>query len=128
MITGTVSTTLEGTLRITVRGPNGQRRRITAVIDTGYNGALTLPSEVIAELGIPWCDIGSVMLGDGSICECDIYADVVVWDRRPIAVFLEEADTTPLLGMELLQGFELNMKVQKRGRVTIKPLRGRRGT
>ena len=123
MITGAVNSALEGTLRLTLRGPDGQRRRISAVIDTGYNGALTLPSDVIAELGLTWCDLGSVMLGDGSTCECDIYAGVVAWDRRHIAIFVEEANTTPLVGMELLHGFELNMKVQRRGRVTIKPLR-----
>lgn len=124
MIKGTVNSALEGTLRIAVRGPHGERRRITAVIDTGYNGALTLPSDVIAELGLPWCDIGSVMLGDGSTCQCDIYAGAIVWDRRPVAIFIEESETTPLVGMELLEGFELNMKVHRRGQVNIKPLRG----
>ncbi len=123
MITGIVNSGLEGTLRITVRGPHGRRRRLHAVIDTGYNGSLTLPPVVIAELGLPWCDIGSVMLGDGSTCQCDIYSGTVVWDRRPIRVFVEESDTTPLVGMELLHGFELNLKVRRRGQVTIKPLR-----
>jgi hypothetical protein len=36
---------------------------------------------------------------------------------------VEESDTTPLVGMELLHGFELNLKVRRRGQVTIKPLR-----
>ncbi|MBI3821535.1 MAG: clan AA aspartic protease [Planctomycetes bacterium] len=132
MITGSVNSDLEGILRITVRGPNGKRKRITAVIDTGYNGSLTLPLELIADLGLPWRDTGSAMLGDGSICECDIYASWVVWNRRTIGVFVEEANTTPLVGMELLRGFELNMKVERHGQVTIKPMRrrprdGRRG-
>ena len=127
MITGTVNSVIEGRLRITVRGPHGQRRRISAVIDTGFNGGLTLPPDVIADLGIPWCDIGAVTLGDGSSCACDIYAGAVVWDRRPVMVFVEESDTTPLVGMELLQGFKLTMNVERHGRVTIKPLRRRRG-
>jgi clan AA aspartic protease len=123
MITGSVNSALEGILRMTVRGPHGQRKRITAVIDTGYNGALTLPPELIAELRLPWSDTGSVMLGDGSTCVCDIYAGIAVWDRRSISIFVEEANTTPLVGMELLRGFELKMDVVRRGRVTIKPLR-----
>lgn len=126
MITGKVNSNLEGVVRIIVLGPEGRRRRISAVIDTGYNGALTLPLEVIADLGLPWCDTGSVMLGDGSICECDIYAVTAIWNRRSIGIFVEAADTMPLVGMELLHGFELKMNVQKRGQITIKPLRPRR--
>jgi clan AA aspartic protease len=122
MIRGAVNSSLEGTLRITVRGLHGERRRVSAVIDTGYNGALTLPPAVIEELGLPWCDIGSVTLGDGSTCQCDIYAGVVIWDRKPVGVFIEECDTTPLVGMELLEGFKLTMDVERRGQVTIKPL------
>jgi len=122
MITGTVNSALEGTLRITRRGANGTRKRIAAVIDTGYNAALTLPSDLIAELQLQWKDTATVMLGDGSTCDCDIYTGIVIWNRRTISIFVEEANTTPLVGMELLQGFELNIKVQRGGQVTIKPL------
>ena len=66
-----------------------------------------------------------VELGDGSKSECDSYAGIVVWDRRPVSVLVEAADTTPLVGMELLYGFELKINVQRRGQVTIKPLRRR---
>jgi predicted aspartyl protease len=53
MIKGTVKSALEAVVSLTVRGPQGQRRRISAVIDTGYNSTLTLPPDVIAELGLP---------------------------------------------------------------------------
>jgi clan AA aspartic protease len=126
MITGSVNSDLEAILRITVRGPDGSRKRIKAVIDTGYNGALTLPSNVIEELGLRWRDTGFVTLGDGSTCTCDIFEGTVTWDRRPVSVFVEVAETTPLVGMELLQGFKLSMDVKRRGRLTIARLRGRR--
>jgi clan AA aspartic protease len=126
MNTGSINSALEATVRLTLRGPLGQRRRITAVIDSGFNGALTLPSDVIAELGLPWLETVEFELGDGSISECDSYAGIVVWDRRPIIIRLDEADTTPLVGMQLLRGFELKMKVERRSQVSIKPLRRRR--
>ena len=126
MITGSINSTLEAVLRLTLRGPLGQRRRITAVIDSGFNGELTLPLDLIAELGLPWMESGKVELGDGSISDCHSYAGIVVWDRQPISILVDEADTTPLVGMELLQGFELKMNVERRGEVTIKPLRRRR--
>jgi clan AA aspartic protease len=125
MITGWVNTRMEGVIRLMVRGPDGQRRRITAVIDTGYNGALTLHPDVIADLGLPWNDSDPVALGDGTTIECDVFLGTVVWDRRPMSILVDEADTTPLLGMGLLQGFELKINVERRGRVTIRPLRCR---
>lgn len=122
MISGSINFAWEGVLRLTVRGLHGQRRRISAVIDTGYSGALTLPSEIITELGLPWVETVAVVLGNGSTCDCESYAGFVLWDRRPTRILIDEADTTPLVGMEPLHGFELNMKVQRRGQVTIKPL------
>jgi clan AA aspartic protease len=124
MITGSINTFLEATLRLTVRGPLGQRRRIVAVIDTGFNGALSLPLGVITELGLAWIQSDEVELGDGSLIECDFYAGIVIWDRRAHRILVAEADTTPLVGMELLQGFELKMNVERRGQVTIKRLQG----
>lgn len=44
MITGVVSTDLEATIRLRVQGPCGQQREIEVVIDTGFNGSLTLPT------------------------------------------------------------------------------------
>jgi clan AA aspartic protease len=126
MITGSINTSLEATLRLTVRGPLGRRGRIRSVIDTGFNGSLTLPLNVITELGLPWVQSDEVELGDGSLTECDFYAGVVIWDRRVHSILVAEAETTPLVGMELLQGFELKMNVERRGQVTIKPVRRRR--
>jgi clan AA aspartic protease len=125
MIKGTINSALEGMLRLTVRAPNGRHRRISAVIDTGYNGSLTLPPDIIADLEFPWMKSDSAILADGSTTAFEIYVGMVVWDRRAIRILVDEADTTPLVGMELLQGFELKMKVQRRGQVTIKPLRRR---
>ena len=127
MITGSINTSLEATLRLTVRGPLGRRGRIAAVADTGFNGALTLPLKLITDLGFPWIQSDEVELGDGTLTECDFYAGIVIWDRRPRTILVAEAETTPLVGMELMHGFELKMNVERHGQVTIKPLRRRRG-
>jgi predicted aspartyl protease len=39
---------------------------IDAVIDTGFNGFLSLPSTIIATLILPWSGSDFVTLGDGS--------------------------------------------------------------
>ena len=43
MIVGIVNAEREAVISIEVRGSNGQRRTILAVIDTGFDGSLTLP-------------------------------------------------------------------------------------
>ena len=44
MMTGVVNADLEPLLRLTVRDAGGQPHDVEAVIDTGFNGFLTLPS------------------------------------------------------------------------------------
>jgi predicted aspartyl protease len=54
MMTGTVNTDLEPLLRLTVRDAGGQPHDLEAVIDTGFNGFLTLPPALIAAPGLAW--------------------------------------------------------------------------
>jgi hypothetical protein len=68
------------------------------------------------------------VLADGSESVFDIYEGTVVWDRRSRRIPMDEADTTVLVGMALLEGPKLNVEVRVRGKVTIKPLPRRRGT
>jgi clan AA aspartic protease len=126
VITGIVTASGEAIVRLTVRGPAGPARRIRAVIDTGYNGWLTLPPGHIALLGLPWKEGGQAILADGSVSTFDVYRGVVVWDGRRRLIPVDEADITPLVGMALLEGSALNMQVRVGGPVTIKPLPRRR--
>lgn len=105
-----------------VKGPRGRERDIEAVIDTGFTASLTLPPAVIAALGLRWQSVDRGTLADGSECLFDVYEVKVVWDGKLRRVLVNEADTDPLVGMLLLRGYELKMKVRSRGKVTIKRL------
>src|SRR5207302_3254527 len=54
MMTGIVNADLEPLLRLTVQDAGGQPHDVEAVIDTGFNGFLTLPPALIAALGLTW--------------------------------------------------------------------------
>jgi clan AA aspartic protease len=120
MISGTV-TAREPIVRLTVRGPGG-KQAVDAVVDTGFTEQLTLPTETIAALDLPPLRESRALLADGSEITFDIYEAVVhrgnEWRRIPVA----EADSTPLIGMGLLEGCELCVEVREGGRVL-----GRRG-
>lgn len=122
MITGFVTADREAIIRLTVRGPAGQHQQVEAVIDTGFDGWLSLPTTLIVTLGLPWRRRGRAFLADGSESLFDIFEGTVMWDKRRRRIPVDKADTAPLVGMALLNGYELNIRVRARGKVTITPL------
>jgi predicted aspartyl protease len=65
---------------------------------------------------------GRALLGDGSESIFDIFEATVVWDGQPRRIFVDTADTAPLVGMALLKGYELILQVKDKGTVLIKAL------
>src|SRR5579862_1824456 len=123
MITGVVNDDLEVTVKLTLRGPSGQIHKVTAVVDSGFNDCLILPSKVIAQLGLSWQKRVRAILADGSESGINMYAGIVEWDRRKRKINIGEADATPLVGTALLEGYELKAEFRPGGKVTITRLR-----
>jgi clan AA aspartic protease len=121
MISGQVRSN-EAQIRLKLHGPNGQTQEISAIVDTGYTGELTLPPGIIAHLGLQWRSADAAVLADGNTCHFDVYEATVDWDGDSRDILVDEADTDPLIGMQLLAGYELKMQVRQRGKVTIKRL------
>ena len=69
MIEGNVNAHLEAIVTLPLLGPAGQAREIDAVVDTGFNGYLILPSRIVVELGLPFLNISWATLADGSEAE-----------------------------------------------------------
>ena len=83
MIEGVVNTSREAVIRLAVQGPSGQGRDIEAVIDTGYSGMLTLPSSIVAELGLSFRSSGRAILANGDEDAFSTYDATVLWDGAP---------------------------------------------
>ena len=122
MITGHVTAYREAIISLKVRGPKNRECAIDAVVDTGFNGFLTLPASLTQELGLVWRRRGRAMLADGRDSLFDIYEATVTWNSRPRRIAVDEADCDPLVGMSLLYGCELTVQVVDGGRVVIRPL------
>lgn len=122
MIEGRVNARLEATVSLDVRRPGGGSRSIEAVVDTGYSEFLTLPPTEVGELGLPYKHQGVARLADGSEVAFDVYDAELDWDGRLIEVLVDEAETTPLVGMALLEGHRLHVDVEHGGQVLIEPL------
>lgn len=121
MIVGVVNSVREAVIRLTVLGSQGQIE-IDAAVDTGFDGYISLSRAVISELGFRFHRRGRAVLADGSEIIFDVYEATVIWDGEPRRVEVDEADTDPLVGMGLLEGYELTVEVVTGGAVAIELL------
>ena len=122
MMMGSVNSRREAIIQFIVLGKNHQRQAIKAVIDTGYSVFLTLPSAIITTLGLTWYMQEEGILGDGSLCMFNVFEATVIWDGQIKSIEINESETDPLVGMGLLDGYELNIQGFAGGLVTIKSL------
>jgi clan AA aspartic protease len=102
MMEGVVNLRREATLTVVVSNSNRQLKAIDTVIDTGFNGFLSLPSAIITALNLPWSGSDFVTLGDGSETYFDLYTAIVIWDGQYQEIDVAESETEPLLGTALL--------------------------
>lgn len=122
MISGRVNAECEATVRLTLIGRNGVQVRVEAVIDTGYDGWLVLSPALIAELGYAWTNECNAILADGSKTRFNVYRGTILWDRRHRTIKIDEAESSPLIGMGLLEGHELTIQARDGGSVSIRRL------
>lgn len=122
MITGQTNEFYEAVIPIEIMDVSGTIHELEAVVDTGFNGTLTLPSEIIATLLLPWRTRGSALLADGSEVTFDIFSANIFWDGKPRPILVESVDMTPLVGMRMIADHDLHIRVKPGGLVQIAPV------
>jgi clan AA aspartic protease len=121
MITGTISAR-RATIPLRVIGPAGQEGEVEFVLDTGFTAAVTLPPAACTRLGLTLGRIQPVRLANGSQVILDVYAITLTWDDTARDVEVLAKDGAPLIGMTLLDGYDVHLHVTEGGLVTITPL------
>ncbi|HEY4574854.1 MAG TPA: clan AA aspartic protease [Thermoanaerobaculia bacterium] len=122
MITGRVNAGLEATVRLSLRGSQGGETVVEAVVDTGFSGFLTLPPDLVEELGLKFHKRGQAVLGDGSTVVFDTYEAIILWNGRARRIAIDAAEVDPLLGVRLLYGHGLSVDFIENGDVVIQAL------
>ena len=102
MINGIVTNTLEAVVALTIHGPLGDSNTELFVMDTGFNGDLTLSSKIIGDLSLLYLCTDTVTLADGSQTQIPLYQAVIDWDGQQRNVLVFEAEGSFLLGTNLL--------------------------
>ena len=118
MITGTV-VSLRALVGVTLRLPNQPAIVIECVVDTGFEGALALPSDAIAVLGLPFYQEIYANLADNSDVSVDTHRATIVWEGQELDVAVLAMGRRPLLGTALLAGKELVAQFVDEGLVTV---------
>jgi clan AA aspartic protease len=119
VIIGLVTPNREPIVELRVRGPQNTELVVKTILDTGFTAYLSLPPSLIAALGLPYRGTDTLMLADGSLVSSDYYEAIVVWDGRERKVSVHSLGGSALLGMSLLWGHLLTMRIVSGGRATI---------
>jgi clan AA aspartic protease len=122
MIAGTVTDLREASIRLTVIGPGGVREVVEAVLDTGFNGFLTLARTMVQALRLPLAGTRRATLADGSIVALDVYLAIVQCHEEEREVLALQSEGGALVGMSLLYGSRVVLHVVEDGDVLIEPL------
>ena len=122
MMTGRVTANREVIIELEVVGSNQMKGKVEAVMDTGFNGYLILPSDLVNRFKLQLAGNRRATLGDGNTVVLDGYLANVVWHDQEREILVLQAEGGPLLGMSLLYGNRVTATIVDGGDVTIEPL------
>jgi predicted aspartyl protease len=117
MIRGEVNDHHEIRVRLPVLDGLGYEQVIDGILDTGFDGALALPHAQITSLQLPLLNEGPVRLGDGREEWIDYYEATVIWDGIERVIPVPALNGDILIGMALLSGYDLRVRVAVGGEV-----------
>ena len=121
-MTGRVNGDLQAWLTVEIMTPSGQPRPIEVALDTGFNGQIALPAITIQRLELSEESSRLAITATGDRVRLTTYYSTMMWHGEPRIIEVVEADSEPLLGMELLLGNRVTLDVLEGGPVTIYPL------
>ncbi len=89
------------------------------MIDTGFEGFLTLRPERIAALGIPFVQDSGIKLADESKNRTTVHRGAILWHNEESRVDIIALNSRPLAGAELLRGCQVCIDFEEGGLVTV---------
>ena len=119
MIFGYVNPDLDPIVAVFVVDDNGYRWRREVIVDTGFNGDLTFPANLIQEMGLQSYGLVEVRLADGQTNWYNHYEATVHWSGGTRTVHVMESENQSLLGTNLFRGRTLTVEMWEGGDVII---------
>jgi clan AA aspartic protease len=95
---------------------------IEFVVDTGYTGALALPTPAIAAMRLPFREETSALLADDTEVILRTHLATILWHGEEIQLSVLAAGHRPLLGTALLEDCALSVQFVEGGLVDVAPI------
>jgi clan AA aspartic protease len=89
------------------------------VVDTGFEGELCIPPQVMARLDAAWRGDRWNLMADKSPRLTPFYDVAVEWDGEERVVEADQVDGRPLLGCMMMDGGVLQIEMHDGGEVSI---------
>ena len=122
MIRGRVDAHRQAWVQLEIERSDGGFEPIETVVDTGFDGHLALPPEMLGRMRVELDEPIDVYLATGSREEVNTWLGNVLWHDRARSVLILEASGPPLLGMELMEDSQLSLQARINGDVLIERL------
>ena len=120
MMRGYVNRDLEPVVTIELKSSEGAFQSFEAVLDTGFNGEIALPSRTIERLGLVYrTQVREWVLASGDEVPLAEYDGLVSWHGQVRRVAVLETGCEPLLGTSLLLGSRISIDMRTGGEVLI---------
>lgn len=110
---------LQARMRVILLPPQRSAIEIECVIDTGFEGFLTLPPSIIADLSLPYLININANLANNSSVETDVYLATIVWNGAERNVAVLAMGRRPLIGTALLEDYHLGIDFCEGGTVLV---------
>jgi clan AA aspartic protease len=110
---------LQARMSILVRLEENLDTEIEFVVDTGFEGFLTLPPDRVAEFGLPYIAKIRANLADNSRITTNAYAMKIVWNSVERDVVVLATGRRPLIGTALLEDYHLSIDFFEGGTVLV---------
>jgi clan AA aspartic protease len=92
---------------------------IECVVDTGFEGFLTLPPAVVTELGLPYLAPLRANLADNSRIITNVHHVTIVWNGSEREIPVLAMGRRPLIGTALLEDYHLSIDFCEGGTVLV---------
>lgn len=99
----------------------GRLHRVEAMLDTGFDDFLALPTHLVQRLGLVWINRMPMQVATSEWAQFDIYTVDVLWlgNRLPIRVLQTQSEI--LVGTGLLWESNLTAQFWEGGSVNVQP-------
>jgi clan AA aspartic protease len=95
---------------------------IKCVVDTGFEGFLTLPPAAVTTLGLSYVTRINANLADNSNIATDVYLATILWNGTEVDVPVLAMGRRPLVGTALLKDYHLGVDFRDGGKVAIEQI------